>query len=66
MCSTADGVQLQTNDMLDTKRQVVHGNAVFQAVGGAVDAVEPMSCEVQDGFPQGFARDGTGMQTTPT
>jgi hypothetical protein len=51
--------------MLDTKRQVVHGNAVFQAIGGAVDAVEPVSCEVQHGFPQGFARDGAGMQTTP-
>ena len=55
-----------TNDMLDTKRQVVHGNTAFQAVGGAVAAEEPVSCKVQYGFPQGFARDSAGMQTTPT
>jgi hypothetical protein len=60
------GVQLQTNDVLDTKRQVVHGNAVFQAIRGIIDAVKPVAGEVQHSFPQSFARDGAGMQIPPT
>ena len=58
-------VDLMADDVLGPELQILHGDVLFDGVGRAIQAAQSIAGEVQDGFPQGLARDRARVDAHP-